>query len=178
MKKYEYQKPKRIHSNDTIFATSLSLSVKVSFIALVNSQESEYKPIWSYVIIIVTSDTLGGMTINTDFIHIKRFSGELVISQVKYPYRYTLTKKEFIFQKPNMTYHLMLSDIIGMIPYVLPKKELLHPTWQHYQIRAKALYVVGRNGTFEKESADLILPLHPRMVQELAKMDNFIQIDN
>ncbi|MCH5585257.1 hypothetical protein MK805_09775 [Shimazuella sp. AN120528] len=116
------------------------------------------------------------MKINTDFIHIKRFSGELVISQVKYPYRYTLTKKEFIFQKPHMTYHLMLSDIIGMIPYTLPKNELQHPTWQHYQIRAKALHVVSRNGTFEKESADLILPLHPRMVRALAEMDNFVQI--
>jgi hypothetical protein len=118
------------------------------------------------------------MSINTDFIHIKRFSGELVISQVKYPYRYTLTKKEFIFQKPNMTYHFMLSDIIGMIPYTVPTKELQHPTWQHYQIRAKALYVIGRNGTFEKESADLTLPLHPQMVQELVKIDNFIQIED
>jgi hypothetical protein len=118
------------------------------------------------------------MTINTDFIDIKRFSGELVISQVKYPYRFTLTNKEFVFQKPNMTYHLMLSDIIGMIPYTLPKEELMHPTWQHYQIRAKAVYVVGRNGTFERESADLLLPLHPRMVRELAKIDNFIQLES
>ncbi|WP_037464318.1 hypothetical protein [Shimazuella kribbensis] len=112
----------------------------------------------------------------TDFIHIKRYSGELVISQVKYPFRYTLTKKEFIFQKPNTTYHLMLSDIIGMIPYTPPTKDLQHPIWEHYQIRAKILYVLNRNGTFEKESADLVLALHPRMVGEMAKLDTFTQI--
>jgi hypothetical protein len=95
---------------------------------------------------------------------------------VKYPFRYTLTKKEFIFQKPNNTYHLMLSDIIGMIPYKVPVKELQHPSWGHYQIRAKVLYVLNRNGTFEKESTDLILPLHPRMVNEMAKLDTFTQI--
>lgn len=101
-----------------------------------------------------------------------------MISQVKYPYRYTLTKKEFIFQKPHITYHVLLSDIIGMIPYTVHKKELQHPTWPHYQIRAKALYILNRSGTFERESADLILPLHPRMVRALAEMDNFTQIED
>ena len=106
----------------------------------------------------------------------KRFSGELLLSQVKYPYRYTLTNKEFIFQKPNMTYHLPLADMIGIIPYSPPESERKQEKMDFYKIRTKILHVINRSGTFEKEAADLILPLHPRMVQALIDTEPFTQI--
>jgi hypothetical protein len=117
---------------------------------------------------------LGVYKIYTDFIPIKRFSGELLISQVKYPYRYTLTNKEFIFQKPNMTYHVLLADVIGMIPYTSPSTEPLDSNMNYYKIRTKVIHVINRSGTYEKEDADLILPLHPRMVQLLVDIVDFI----
>jgi hypothetical protein len=75
-----------------------------------------------------------------------------------------------------MTYHLLLADMIGLIPYTLPTAERKQDTNEYYKIRTKVLHVINRSGTFEKESADLILPLHPRMVQSLIESESFTRI--
>jgi hypothetical protein len=75
-----------------------------------------------------------------------------------------------------MTYHLLLSDVIGLTPYNPPIKESLYKSIDHYKIRTKILHVINRSGTFEKVSADLILPLHSRMVQALVQTEALTQI--
>lgn len=119
----------------------------------------------------------------SDFIQVKRLRGELLLSQKRNHWGCTLTTKELIFQKPHISYHLLLDDIIGMVPFH-PK----HPTrgegwigpWavldhssSTYKITASRLTIIRRNGIGRRGKTDLIVPLNQRFLRYFDKYTDF-----
>lgn len=104
--------------------------------------------------------------------------GDLIISQKRNYWGATLTTKEFIFQKPHLSYHILLDDVIGITPYklkeILPVCELPHMiqanhTHNYYKLTAGKLFIINRHGIFAKEATDLIVPLNSRLLHYVEK---------
>lgn len=121
---------------------------------------------------------------NSNFIPVKRLAGTLIVSQKRNNLGCTLTTREFVFQKPHMSYHILLDDVIGLIPYPvkparLPKnlasEEWIHPRHsnQYYKITVRELQVINRQGLFTRGATDIIIPLNDRFIQHLKKHTDF-----
>ncbi len=117
----------------------------------------------------------------TNFIPIKQMIGYLVVSQKRNDWEATLTTKEFIFQKPHLSYHILLSDVIGMTPYELeeidpacnpPHIMQTKHTHNYYKLTAGKLFLINRHGIFVKEATDLIVPFNPRLLHYVEKYTN------
>lgn len=109
-----------------------------------------------------------------DLIPYKRLAGELLISQRKSHYRITLTTKEFLFQKPHMTYYLLLDDLLGIHPSDMQEN---HRTQRLYQLTANELIVITRSGFHSQSPAKLVLPFHPRFLRFFCKITGFTQFE-
>lgn len=123
----------------------------------------------------------------TDFIQVKSMEGELLISQKRNQLGCTLTTKELIFQKPHTSYQIMLSNILGLIPFQLKRPT---PNWEiigdsavlprftqhYYRISANRVRVINRNGSYERGPTDLLVPLNDRFIQQLQRLDAFAAI--
>lgn len=118
----------------------------------------------------------------TNFIPVKRMIGHLIISQKRNHWASTLTTKELIFQKPHLSYHILLTDVIGIIPCDMKG---IHPHLAHdfslstpknpanyYKISINKLFVINRNGIFTNGATDLIVPLNKRFLQYIQKHTN------
>ncbi|TCS95093.1 hypothetical protein [Hazenella coriacea] len=117
------------------------------------------------------------------FIPFKNFAGELLISQRRGNLRYTLTTKELVFQKPHTSYHIFLSDVIGLIPIqphsMIPCSSHGDP-WvapnfysQIYKISAQKLQIINRQGLHTLEDTDLLLPLNQRLIYQIQQCADF-----
>src|SRR5699024_8524606 len=98
----------------------------------------------------------------SDFIQVKGMEGELLLYQKRNRLGCTLTTRELIFQKPHASYQIMLSDTMGIVPFqpervqgvqILDQTEV-RPlfTNQYYRISAHRIYLINRNGRFEREA--------------------------
>lgn len=114
----------------------------------------------------------------TNFIPVKRMIGHLIISQKRNNWGATLTTKEFIFQKPHLSYHILLSDVLGMTPYDLKEiRPVCDPpyimqtkhAYNYYKLTAGKLFMINRHGIFAKEDTDLIVPLNARLLHFVEK---------
>ncbi|MEW9033804.1 MAG: hypothetical protein AB2404_13965 [Planifilum fimeticola] len=119
----------------------------------------------------------------SDFIQVKRLRGELLLSQKRNRWGCTLTTKELIFQKPHISYHLLLDDIIGIVPF-RPKRRTRGEGWNDqwenpdlssstYKITASRLTIIRRNGAVRRGQTDLILPLNQRFLRYFQKHTDF-----
>ncbi|WP_044642178.1 hypothetical protein [Risungbinella massiliensis] len=108
-----------------------------------------------------------------DLIPYKRLAGELLISQRKSQYRVTLTTKEFLFQKPHMSYYLLLDDLLGIHP------SNIHGSHRQrlYQLTANELIVITQSGFHSQSPAKLVLPFHPRFLRFFCKITGFTQLE-
>lgn len=109
----------------------------------------------------------------------KQLAGHLIISQKKNQWGITLTTKELVFQKPHLSYHILLDDIIGIIPYEINKGN--HPFSEHietsvepftrhyYKLTLSALTMIRRQGITHLSSTDLIISLNQRILDFLQK---------
>lgn len=122
----------------------------------------------------------------SDFIQVKRFRGELLLSQKRNDWGCTLTTEELIFQKPHLSYYLLLDDIIGMVPF-LPKQRTRGKGWidaldaspfssPTYKITTSRLTIIRRNGTARRGHTDLIIPLNHRFLRYFQKHTDFIAL--
>ncbi|MBA4601499.1 hypothetical protein [Thermoactinomyces mirandus] len=117
----------------------------------------------------------------TDFIPVKRMIGHLIISQKRNNWGATLTTKEFIFQKPHLSYHILLSDVIGMTPYEIKETgpvcdhTLMHAKYAHsyYKLTAGKLFLINRHGVFAKGATNLIVPLNSRLLHYVETYTDF-----
>ncbi|SEM68947.1 hypothetical protein [Lihuaxuella thermophila] len=123
----------------------------------------------------------------SNFIPVKRLAGDLLISQKRNNMRYTLTTKEFVFQKPHLSYHILLEDVIGLIPYPVKPANLPNifagEAWLHakisanyYKISVREMHVISRQGIYTRGAADLIIPLHERFIQFVKKHTDFVVV--
>jgi hypothetical protein len=123
---------------------------------------------------------------NSDFIRLKNLEGELKLTQMNRSLGCSVTSKELVFQKPHRTYHLFLHDIISMVPVTLDSH---HITFRHghelirsefgsdyYKLAVKWVRVVTRSGVAEKENAEFIVPLSPKMLQYIAQYSGLVVI--
>jgi hypothetical protein len=112
---------------------------------------------------------------HSDFINIKKMEGELLLSQKRHDFGCTITTKELIFQKPHTSYHVLLENIIGMVPFRLTAYRQVSEragdtivdadfATQYYKITVKQLHVINRNGKYERGATDLIVPLNERLL--------------
>ncbi|PTX53677.1 hypothetical protein C8P63_12840 [Melghirimyces profundicolus] len=123
----------------------------------------------------------------SNFIQVKRMEGELLLSQKRNRLGCTLTTRELIFQKPHASYQIMLSDTLGILPYKVNRKQEtvknladteVYPlfTNQYYRITASRLYVINRNGRFERDSTDLLVPLTDRFIRYIARYTDLVSV--
>lgn len=124
----------------------------------------------------------------TNFIPVKRMIGHLIISQKRNHWASTLTTKELIFQKPHLSYHILLNDVIGIIPCEMIgiRPHLDHGLFistpknpsNYYKISINKLFVINRNGVFTNGATDLIVPLNKRFLQHIEKHTNLTMLSS
>lgn len=121
---------------------------------------------------------------HSQFIHIKSMAGELIFSQKRRQLGCTITTKELIFQQPHATYHVLLDDIVGMVPFHLKSSRnrigilgeaacLPHFPQDYYKIIVRTLHIVKRHGILAKNNTSLIVPLNGRFIDKLEEHSNF-----
>lgn len=124
---------------------------------------------------------------DSGFIKVKSMEGELLFSQKRKRLGCTLTTKELIFQQPHATYHMLLEDVIGMIPFQLdnPRNHIgsigetevvTHFPKDYYKIAVRKIYVIKRHGMHERNDTHLIIPLNKRFIDKLAEYGNFTML--
>jgi hypothetical protein len=111
------------------------------------------------------------------FIPIKRLAGYLILSQRRHNWGATLTTKELVFQRPHLSYHIFLEDVLGLVPYPFPgphRPPNMAESWfepnthrNFYKLSVARLHLINRQGAFTQEATDLIIPLNDRFIQYL-----------
>lgn len=123
---------------------------------------------------------------NRDFIRLKNLEGELKLTQMNNYLSCSVTSKELVFQKPHMTYHLFLHDIISMVPITLDKRnvsfqnhsELIQTSFggEYYKLSVKWARIVTRSGVTEREDVEFIVPLSSKMLQYISTYSGLVVI--
>lgn len=124
---------------------------------------------------------------NSDFIRLKNLEGELKLTQMNRSFSCSVTSKELVLQKPHVTYHLFLSDILSIVPIspeqqqVIAFRHMSNPLGggfasQYYKIAVKWVRIVTRSGVAEREELDFIVPLSTKMLQYIAKYSGLTAI--
>lgn len=124
---------------------------------------------------------------SSQFIRVKSLEGELLFSQRRRQLGCTITTKELIIQQPHTTYHMLLKDIIGLVPFQLnnPRRRIgmvgeteliTHFQKDYYKISVRNLYVINRHGVHERSNTDLIVPLNERFIQKFAEYSDFLPL--
>ncbi|GGE20212.1 hypothetical protein GCM10011571_22700 [Marinithermofilum abyssi] len=123
----------------------------------------------------------------SDFIPVKDMEGELIVSQKRGQLGCTLTTKELIFQKPHISYRILLKDTLGIVPFQLKKPPTLGDLFeetemyvrfhrQYYRISVSKVHIINRNGRFEKGSTDIMVPLNDRFIQFIEQYADFASV--
>jgi hypothetical protein len=123
----------------------------------------------------------------SQFIPVKRLAGDLIVSQKRSRLGLTLTTREMIFQKPHLSYHFMLEDIIGIMPFKTNLRgEPNHfggetwttsrPSGKYYKISASRLVVIHRGGVQERDRTDLVIPLTDSFLEYIRRHTDFTEI--
>lgn len=121
---------------------------------------------------------------NNDFIQIKQLLGELKFSHKQRNLGVTVSTEEFVVQKPHMNVHILLEDIISIVPYRQKHCPVLrmqsnktnniewintHVPLPQYRIYVKKLLVHHRSGKQELKKAELVLPMHWKTLQSVSQ---------
>ena len=123
---------------------------------------------------------------NNDFIRLKNLEGELKLTQMNHVLGCSVTSKELVFQKPHMTYHLFLHDIISLVPITLDKRnisfrnhsEMIQTSFggDYYKLSVKWARVVTRSGVTEREDVEFIVPLSTKMLEYISTYSGLVVI--
>lgn len=117
------------------------------------------------------------------FINVKPLSGELKRTEIRRGTGYRLTDKEFILLRDDISYHILLDDILGVISRdedgfddVVETYGDTNVTRQFggmtYKIVAMKMRIYNRSGVFEKGSSTLFTQLSAGMTEQLINMLN------
>ncbi|MBO8165213.1 MAG: hypothetical protein H0Z34_16135 [Brevibacillus sp.] len=116
---------------------------------------------------------------NRDFIRLKNLEGELKLTQMNRSFSCSVTSKELVFQKPHITYHLFLRDILSIVPVPANQRiasfrrsaDLIQPLCDRdsYKLTAKWVRLVTRSGIAEREDMEFIVPLSSKMLAYIVR---------
>ncbi|GIP37699.1 hypothetical protein J31TS4_09790 [Paenibacillus sp. J31TS4] len=122
---------------------------------------------------------------SSDFLKIKSLEGEYKLYHKKNDVGITVTTKELVYQRPHLTYHIRLEDIITIVPYVPgPGRRPFVLTNERadgtvrtpfagssdaYRLYVKEASVHNRSGIFHAAGIDFVLPLHPDLLSAVTQ---------
>lgn len=127
-----------------------------------------------------------------DFIRIKSLSGELKRSHKKKGLGITVSTEELVFQQPHVNYHILLKDIVSIVPFSSEKGEpvtVIHRGGGHHEVAkarlgtadrfrfyVKKAVIHNRSGRKTMGPMQFVMPVHGEMLREIAEygeMDAF-----
>jgi hypothetical protein len=103
------------------------------------------------------------------FIPVKRLAGELILSQKRKSLGTTLTTKEFVFQRPHISYHILLGQPASKWPES-SSSDL------YYKISVRDMHVITRHDLHSTGPATLIFPLNERFVHYIRTHTDFMML--
>jgi hypothetical protein len=122
---------------------------------------------------------------SADFIAIKNLLGELKISHKKGDFGLTVTDREFVLQRPHMNIHVLLEDIVSIVPDHAvdahgPKRfadrrgmgvEAVRTVSSipHYRIYVRAAQMHNRSGIMTLRGLLLVIPVLDELLQVMAQ---------
>lgn len=120
----------------------------------------------------------------SDFIRIKALEGELKWYHKRKDLAATVSTKEFVLQKPHVNYHIMLEDIISIVPYEEARakrvpfvnrkasgNEVTYLTSgrQQYRFHVRKAVMHNRSGIMAMGPAVFIIPVINELLQAIAE---------
>lgn len=127
-----------------------------------------------------------------NFMKIKNLLGELKWSHKNHGMGLTVSTKEVVLQKPHINYHILLEDIISIVPYepinkasirlereqgIQQEITKLRVGGDQYRFFVRKATVHNRSGQFTMGSLDFILPVHHKLLQAIVDYSNMDQIN-
>jgi hypothetical protein len=115
------------------------------------------------------------------FINVKQMSGELKRTEIRRGVGYRLTTKEFILLREDISYHILLDDILGIISrdeeevsshtVTLGDTTVTHQFGSSsYKIVATRMRVYNRSGVHEKGSSTLYTQMSDGFSRQLVEL--------
>ncbi len=114
------------------------------------------------------------------FINVKSLSGDLKRTEIRRGVGYRLTTKEFILLREDISYHILLEDILGFMSR--DEEESVHLEMygdtqvshsfgtSSYKIVVTKMRVYNRSGVFEKGSSTLYTQLSDGFSEQLVEL--------
>ena len=115
-----------------------------------------------------------------NFINVKQMSGDLKRTEIRRGIGYRLTDKEFILLREDISYHILLDDILGVVSR--DEEENVHMErygdtkvahsfgTTSYKIVAMKMRLYNRSGVFEKGSSTLFAQLSEGFCRQLVQL--------
>jgi hypothetical protein len=115
------------------------------------------------------------------FINVKPLSGELKRTEIRRGTGYRLTDKELILLREDISYHILLEDILGVISREEESVSGITETYGDtnvthkfggttYKIVAMKMRVYNRSGVYESGSSTVYTQLSEAMTEQLLNM--------
>lgn len=129
----------------------------------------------------------GENAVNPDFIQVKSLEGELKLSQKRRGYGITITTKEIIFQRPHLSYHVLLEDVLSLQSITSPPKNIkfevdpittVSTTFgsKYYKLVASKVTVYSRSGSSKQEDTEFLVSLSDPFIHYFSKFSNLTPI--
>jgi hypothetical protein len=118
------------------------------------------------------------------FVNVKQLSGELKRTEIRRGMGFRLTTKEVVLLREDMSYHIYLDDILGVISGEEDERSLHHVTIgdtqvahhfggrSTYKIVVTKMRVYNRSGVFEKGASTIYTPLSNDFSRHLVEILN------
>lgn len=122
---------------------------------------------------------------SSDFIAIKHLQGELKISHKKGDFGLTVTDREFVLQRPHLNIHVLLTDIVSIVPAQTPDSKArmrfenkrgeryevvrMQSAIPHYRFHARQANMHNRSGIMVLKDVQLIIPVMDELLRTMAE---------
>lgn len=129
---------------------------------------------------------------SSDFIAIKRLQGELKIAHKKGDFGLTVTDREFVVQRPHLNIHVLLEDIVSIVPADVAdaggrmrfdnergaRRETVRAdaSLPHYRIHVRKAHMHNRSGNMTLSGLQLVIPVLDELLQAMAKHGGLLAI--
>jgi hypothetical protein len=127
--------------------------------------------------------------VNEHFVQVKSLDGELKLSQKNKGFGYSITTKEIVFQRPYLSYHVYLADVVSLIPLTTPPRNMTfdvdHHTkittnfgGQYYKLLTTQAKVYTSKGWSERGETEFYVALSESFLQYFKKYSKLTLIDS
>jgi hypothetical protein len=121
--------------------------------------------------------------VNRDFIQIKSLQGELKIAHKLRDLGLTVSTEEFVIQKPHVNYHILLDNIVSIVPYESEIRDYQYVNRRDndeevtrpqaglhlFKVHVTATTMHNRSGIFPLQQMDFIIPIHEDILSAIGR---------